>query len=216
MGNKTIAIIDDNPDQSSTAKLNIELELEGLVSSLEVITSFPLKDPNEYFDFIDRNNVCVLILDEKLNDQSFEDHGPVDYTGSQLVTILRSRLKDFPIFALTVINTDKDLSEKFSLYEDIIGRGDFIENASKYVPKIWRAAKNYLNENDEAYSRFNELSKIVSNGSEDEILIKEFQSLQAKLELSFSGFEDRNSWLNEYENQINRLEEIRDKLNSNQ
>lgn len=211
---KTIAIIDDNSDQSSTAAINIEIELEKLSSSMKVITAFPFRDPNEYFQFIDENEICVLILDEQLNDQSFDEFGPVDYKGSQLVSVLRERLKDFPIYALTVIHSAKDLNDKYSLYEDVIARKDFIENSEKYVPKIWRAAKNYLAENEDAYSRLNEVAKQISDGSMDENLIKELQSLQAKLELNFTGFADRDSWLKEYEKQINQLEKINELIKS--
>ena len=211
----TIAIIDDNSDQSSTAKVNMEMELENLSSSLNVITSFPFRDQNDYFQFIEDNDVCVLVLDEQLNDQAFnEDEGPVGYKGSQLVTTLRTRLKELPIFALTVIPTAKDLSSKYPLYEDIISRKEFINNTEAYVPKIWRAAKNYLKENLDNFSRFNEITKEISGGNKDENLIKELRALQAKLELNFSGFEDRNSWLNEYENQINNLESLNDLIKS--
>lgn len=204
----TIAIIDDNPEQSLTAKYNIELELENMSSTIEVITSFPFREFKEYFNFIEKNEVCVLLLDEQLNDQKFDQKGPVDYLGSQLVSVLRESLKDFPIFALTVTPNKEELTAKYALYEDVIGRLDFIENTEKFVPKILRSAKNYLTKTAIGYERFNELAQIISAGNEDEVLIKELQDLQAKLELPFSGFESKNSWLNEYEKQINELEEL--------
>lgn len=203
-----IAIIDDNTDQSSTVQNNIEIALAEIGSDLEVITSIPFDDPNEYFSFIERNEICVLILDEMLNDQSNSAKGPVDYKGSDLVTALRTKLPDFPIFALTVIPTDSDLKEKYSQYEDIISRKEFYDDANKFVPKFWRAAKNYLKENVDNFSEFNDLTKEISGGNKDPELLRKLQALQIKLELPYSGFEDRNTWLNEYEKQISLLEEL--------
>lgn len=209
-----IAIIDDNPDQSETAKTNLELELEKIPSNLKVITSFPFHDRNEYFNFIEANDVCVLILDEQLNDQSFDDSGPVDYKGSELVASLRERLKELPIFALTVRPEVQELKVAYPLYEDIMKRTDFIEKSHEFVPKIWRAAKNYLKENTEAFSRFNEVTKKISEGDNSQDLIKEMQALQAQLDIRFSGFEDRSKWLEEYDKKIIELGEFNELLKS--
>ncbi len=204
----TIAIIDDNKDQSGTVRTNIEIALSELKSDLKVLASVPFTDPNDYFDFIEQNEICVLILDEMLNDQANDGNAPVDYKGSDLVTAIRTKLPDFPIFALTVIPTDGDLKEKYSQYEDIISRKEFYDDSNKYVPKFWRAAKNYLKENIDELSDFNVLTMEISGGNKDPELIKKLQALQVKLELPFSGFDDRNAWLNEYESQINSLEKL--------
>ncbi|MBP6023290.1 hypothetical protein [Ferruginibacter sp.] len=204
----SIAIIDDNTGQSDTVKTNIEMALDEMESSLTVITAVPFANPNDYFQFIEQNDICVMILDEMLNDQANDERGPVDYKGSDLVSTLRSKLPDFPIFALTVIPTDENLKAKYSQYEDIISRKEFYEDANKYVPKFWRAAKNYLKENIDEFSQFNELTQAISGGNKDPELLKKLQALQVKLELPYSGFEDRNTWLNEYEKQIESLEEL--------
>lgn len=204
----TIAIIDDNPDQSETILNNIEIEIQKLNSDLIVIAALPFKDPRDYFNFIYNNDICVLILDEKLNDQAVGNDGPVEYKGSQLVTILREQLKDFPIYSVTAAAVTEELKEKESEFEEVIPRGDFIDNTFKYFPRILRAANNYLNENLNELSEFNILTTEISSGNKDPELIKKLQALQVKLELPFSGFEDRNSWLNEYEKQINSLEEL--------
>ncbi|WP_109832770.1 hypothetical protein [Reichenbachiella versicolor] len=209
-----IAIIDDNPDQSTTVQNNIEIGLLELGSELEVITATPFREVQEYFSFIQDKNVVVLILDEKLNDQSNDDVGPVEYKGSQLISILRKQLKDFPIFALTVIHTDEDLTSKYSEYDDIIGRNEFYSDSEKYIPKFWRAAKNYMKENSDAFSEYNRLAREVSAGISNPNSMKELQALQAKLELPFSGFDDRNAWLKKYEEQISELEKLNQLLKS--
>jgi hypothetical protein len=210
----SIAIIDDNADHSGTVQTNIELGLEELGSDLKVITSLPFKDPNDYFAYLIKNEVSVLILDEKLNDLAIDDDGPVDYKGSQLVTFLRTQLPDFPIFALTVIPAESDLNEKYNQYEDIISRTEFYEDANKYVPKFWRAAKNYLKENVEEFSEYNELTQIIASGNNDPELLKKLQALQVKLDLPFSSFDDRNKWLTEYESQIGSLNDLNEIIKS--
>ncbi len=204
----TIAIIDDNPDQSGTILNNLEIAIQEFNSDLNVIALLPFKDPNEYFNFIDSKEICVLILDEKLNDQAIDKNGPVEYKGSQLVTLLREKLKDFPIYSVTAAAVTDELREKESEFEEVIPRGDFIEHTNKYFPRILRAAKNYLKENLDELSEFNILTTEISSGNNDPELIKKLQALQIKLELPFSGFDDRNSWLNEYQKQIQSLEEL--------
>lgn len=213
-----IAIVDDNTDHSGTVKNNIELELAALGSSLEVMTVVPFKEINDYFAFIEANDVCVLILDEKLNDQGVDQEGPVSYKGSDLVSALRTQLKNMPIFALTVIPTEHNLLQKFSEYELIISRTEFYDNSEKYVPIFLRAAKSYLNDNLNDLSAFNDLTRSVAGGNDDNEAKKKLQALQVKMELPFSGFADRDSWLDEYEKQIAALEEInqiiKDKLDN--
>jgi len=210
----TIAIIDDNKDQSETVQTNIEIGLDEIGSDLKVITSLPFKNPNDYFAFLEKYEVSVLILDEMLNDQAIDESGPVDYKGSELVSLLRSKLPDFPIFALTVIPSESDLKEKYSLYEDIISRKEFYDDSNKYVPKFWRAAKNYLKENIDEFSEFNDLTKIVAAGNSDPELLKKLQALQIKLELPLTDFDDRNSWLNVYEKHVQDLNDLNELINS--
>jgi hypothetical protein len=203
-----IAIIDDNTDHSGTVKNNIELVLAEMNSTVEVITTLPFKEINNYFSFIEVNAVCVIILDEKLNDQAVDEEGAVSYKGSDLVTALRVQLKNMPIFALTVIPEEHNLLEKFSEYEQIISRDEFYNSPDKYVPIFLRAAKNYLRDNQSDLSVFNDLTKNIAGGNEDDETLQKLKALQVKMELPFSGFEDRNAWLDEYEKQITTLQEI--------
>lgn len=204
----TIAIIDDNPEQSGTILNNLDIAIGEFNSDITAITSLPFKDPNEYFNFIEKNDICVLILDEKLNDQPIDEDGPINYKGSQLVTFLREKLKDFPIYSVTNFVDADELKDKESEFEEVIQRGDFIEHTNRYFPRIARAAKNYLKENLDELSEFNTLTIEISGGNKDPELIKKLQALQVKLDIPLSGFDDRNAWLNEYENQLNSLENL--------
>lgn len=203
-----IVIVDDDTDQSETVKMALGYAIEDQGSNLEVLAIIPFQNKEDYFDFIIRNEVCVLILDEKLNDKVNDSGMSVGYLGSDLVTFLRTKLKEFPIFSITNFSEVDELKEKYKEYEDIINRKDFLNQTEMYFPKIWRAAKNFLNENEDELSQFNELTKLIASGNDDPQLIKKIQAIQTKLELPFSGYSERGIWLQEYENQLKSLEDL--------
>jgi CheY-like chemotaxis protein len=210
-----IAIIDDNMDQSGTLKKTLDHYLRKFGSNLTVITQFPFQDIEEYFEFIDQNQVCVLILDERLNDQSGPNTGPVNYKGNQLVTELRERLKDFPIFMVTTYAPDDDLLAKFNQFEYILTRQEITEDeegGQKYVPIIARSGHRYLDSNNKELSEFNELTKLVAAGNKEPEIVSRLKALQVKLELPTTGFNDRKVWLDEYQSHIENLEALKNEL----
>lgn len=212
-----IAIIDDNQEQSSTLKTALEHYLKQNKNSFAVIIQFPFKVLEDYFTFIAKNNVCILILDERLNDQSINDEGPVEYKGNQLVTIIRERLKNFPVFMVTTHSQDEEVISKFEEFEYIISRQEFIEEGAKFTPIIIRSAQRYLESNVIELSEYDHLTKGVAGGNNDPEILKRLNALQVKLELPANSFDDRAAWLDEYEMRIKELEkleaEIAKKLN---
>lgn len=209
---KKIAVIDDNADQRATVITNLEMGLEDIGSDLEIIGIEPFHEPNDYFNFIQSNDVCVILLDEKLHDQANSNGHPVTYKGSELVDFLREKLKDLPIFAMTVIPTDSELIAKYNQYEGIISRQDFYDHTDKYTPIFWRAAKNYLQENISELDEFNRLTTEVAGGDNDPEKIKKLQALQVRLEIPFSGFDSRKEWIDEYQKQLDALEILNEKI----
>lgn len=210
-----IAIIDDNLEQSGTLKKTLDHYLKKFGSNLTVLTQFPFKKIEEYFDFIETNEICVLILDERLNDQSSPSSGPVDYKGNQLVTELRTRLKDFPIFMVTTYAPDDDLLSKFGQFEYILTRQEITEDeegGNKYVPIIMRSGQRFLDSNNKELSEFGELTKLVAAGNKDIDVLERLKALQVKLELPTVGFNDRNAWLDQYETHIADLEALKQDL----
>jgi hypothetical protein len=178
-----------------------------------VITQFPFEKIEQYFAFITENEVCALILDERLNDQSGPTSGPVNYKGNELVSELRVRLKDFPIFMVTTYTPDDDLLAKFNQFEYIITRGEMSEDGGqKYVPIFIRSAQRYLDSNNAELSEFNDLTKRIAAGEKEPKLLDRLKALQVKLELPTVGFNDRNAWLDEYETHIQQLEALKKEL----
>lgn len=210
-----IAIIDDNLEQSGTLKKTVDHFIKKFGSDLSVTTQFPFQNTEEYFNYIEENQVCVLILDERLNDQSGPNSGPVSYKGNELVTELRKRLKDFPIFMVTTYAPDDDLLAKFNQFEYILTRQQITEDeegGQKYIPIMIRSAHRYLRANNKELSEFNELTKQVAAGNGNPEVLSRLQALQVKLELPVVGFDDRATWLEKYEEHIKNLEELQSEL----
>lgn len=212
-----IAIIDDNPELSGTLKKTLEHHLKKFGSNLTVISQFPFAKIPQYFDFIIENDVCLLILDERLNDQATPEGSPVDYKGNQLVTLLRKQLKDFPILMITTFSNEEDVLEKESEFEYLLNRDDITENqetANLYIPRIIRSAQRFLESNSKELCEYNELTQKVAAGEKDPEIIQRLEALQVKLELPTTGFDDRKVWLDEYEKHIEELEVLKKELYS--
>lgn len=207
-----IAIIDDNPEQSGTLKKLLSRYLRKLGFEWGVLTQSPFQVIEDYFRFIEINDVSIIILDERLNDQGEGAHEPVDYRGDQLVEILRARLKDFPVFMITTFDNDPDVKAKFSEFEYIIPRHDFVVNGEKYIPIIVRSGNRYLDQNQNELNELSDLTTKVINGNTNVELLARIEALQFKLQLPYVGFDERSIWLEKYEERIKELEILQKEL----
>lgn len=213
----SIGIIDDNKDQRETLRLALETHLENYGSSFKVIDIFPFVTENfeEYFEWIHDNEIVCLIFDERMHDQTENDHGPVGYRGNELVSIIRNKFKDIPIYVITSHKGDEDLQSKFSDFEDIIERQEFIDEGVKYVNRFIRASQRYLDENNDELEELQQLSQLVASGRNSEEELKRLKALQAKLNISLdSSLGERKEWLDEYEQRINSLEALKNEIES--
>ena len=210
-----IAVIDDNPELGGTLRRFIEHYLRKFGSSFTVLYQYPFKDVRQYLEYISSNDICLLILDERLNDQITPEGSHVDYRGNQLVISLRQQLKDFPIVMITTYSDDEDLREKESEFEYLLSRDEIISNeetANIHIPRMIRAAQRFLDSNNNELAEYGEISKQVAAGNTNPELLNRLKALQTKLELPLAGFDDRAVWLDEYERHINELEALRSEL----
>ncbi|SNR68633.1 response regulator [Lutibacter flavus] len=210
-----IGIIDDNKAQRETLKSLIESHLDNFESSIEVVDVFPFADDSIslYKEWIEQNEIICLIFDEQMHNDSEEGKGPVGYRGNQLVLEIRKYFMDIPIYVITSHKNDDDLQKKFSEFEDIIGREEFIVDGEKYVKRFIRASQSFLNENIEELSELKQLSEIVASGKNDENDLNRLKALQLKLNVQLdSGLGERKDWLDEYENKIQFLEDLQKKI----
>ena len=212
-----IGIIDDNLDQRVTLRLSLEVYLEDNDSTFEVIDIFPFVTETfeEYFQWINNENIVCLIFDERMNNETENGVGPVPYRGDQLVSIIRERFKDIPIYVITSNKGDDELKAKFSEFEDIIERQEFIDEGDKYVDRIIRASQRYLDENNVELQNFQKLSEKIASGSYNKEDYDRLLALQTKLHLPLNTtLNDRQEWLDEYEIIISELEKLKSELES--
>ena len=212
-----IGIIDDNFDQRETLRRSLEVYLENNDSTFEVIDIFPFvtKTFHEYFQWIQDENIICLIFDERMNNETEGDNGPVDYRGDELVTIIRERLKDIPIYVITSNKGDEELKAKFSEFEDIIERQEFINDGDRYVSRIIRSTQRYLNENIAELQEFQKLAEKIASGNYSQEEYDRLLALQTKLYLPLeTALNDRQEWLDEYEKVISELEKLKSELKS--
>lgn len=212
-----IGIIDDDIDQRETLRLSLGVYLENNDSTFEVIDIFPFVTETfqEYFQWIIDENIVCLIFDERMNNGTEKGIGPVDYRGDQLVSIIRERFKDIPIYVITSNKGDQELTEKFSEFEDIIERQDFIDEGNKYVNRIIRASQRYLDENKNELQEFQKLSEKIASGDYNQDEYDNLLALQTKLHLPLdTTLNDRQEWLDQYETTIEELEKLKTELQS--
>lgn len=210
-----IAIIDDNVDLSGTLKKTLNYYFKKFGSDFTVITQQPFHDINEYFQYVQKNEICLLILDERLNDKPSIDGSPVNYLGNQLVIELRKQLKDFPIVMITTFSDEDDVQEKQSEFEYLLKRDDITDNesvANLYIPRIIRAAQRYLELNNKELTEYNLLTQKVAAGETSAENLKQLEALQTKLGLPVIGYDDRGAWLEKYEEHIKDLDTLKSKL----
>lgn len=201
-----IAIVDDNKEQRETLRIALKLYLKKKESSLEVIDVFPYATYEEYYPWIQDEDICTLIFDERLQNDSEGELGPVDYKGNDLVLKIRERFKDIPIFTVTAHIDDEELQARFNEFDYIISRDNFDE---KYVDIIIRSSQRYLQENQKELSEFDDLTRKIAAGEGDNSDIERLKALQLKLHMPLmNDLKDREDWLIEYEKQITSLEEI--------
>jgi hypothetical protein len=204
-----IAIVDDNREQRESMRIKLSLFLKKKESTLQVIDIFPFQTFDEYYSWIESNEICLLIFDERLH-ESQGDNEPVAYRGNELVTKVRERFKDLPIFTVTAHIDDDELQAKFSEFDYIITRHDFDE---RYIDIMIRASQRYLTENQKELAEFDDLTKQVAVGSASSSSIERLRALQLKLHIPLStDLKDREDWLKEYEKQIVLLNEIKGRL----
>jgi len=210
-----IGIIDDQKDQRKTLKLALESYLERVESDLEVIDIFPFvtESFDEYFSWIEDENIKCLIFDEMMHNDSEGEKGPVGYKGNELVEIIRARVKDIPIYVVTSSANSEELLKKFSEFEDIIDREDFINEGDKFVNRIVRASQRFLESNKNELEELQYLSEKVAIGKANESELKRLKALQVKLHLPIDlSIGERKDWLDEYEDRIKHLEYLKEEL----
>ncbi len=213
-----IGIVDDDKKQRETLRSILESHLENLDSKLEVVDIFPFESQSlePYAAWIKENNIICLIFDEQMHNESENDNGPVGYRGNELVVEIRKLFQEIPIYVITSHKDDPDLLKKFSQFEDIIAREEFIYEGEKYVNRFLRATHSFVKNNLSELSTLKELSELAATTGLNQDQQDKLNAIQTKLNLTIpENLSTRQEWLNEYDSLISEIDQLKNSLDIN-
>ncbi len=145
-------------------------------ADVEVSGAFPLNDVKSYASYIREHDIAALLLDERLGEVGDPITGRKStYFGHDVVGHLRSRLPDFPVYAVTAFGADHELTQKAADFEDIIDRTDFQNKVQTYTSRILRAAARFQ---DAMNSHLENLSALTLKAAEGKLTSEEQKTLE--------------------------------------
>lgn len=203
----TIAIIDDRKDHRSTIKRLVDTELLGDWDSSEVA---PLPDLEDYPSWLTENEVAVILLDERLNEQKTKGKALPNYEGHHLVEFIRQHLPTLPIFVITSYPDDQELKKKFKDVEEIIVRQEFAKKADEYVPRFLRSGQRYLEAFHKELRELSDSADKIARGKATKGDIEKVKAIQAKIGMIFpcDSLKSRCEWTDELESNLKKLEKL--------
>lgn len=211
---KKIAIIDDQESARSAVHSVIEdvLSNEDLEAEWGIVSIAPLTDIGAYANFIDSEEVVILLIDERLGESPDASGDTVQYKGSELVEELRKNYKQMPIYGITAFPQDESLETHFAQFDEIILRDTFTLKAASYVPRFIRAYQNFLKVRDDTLAELGTISAKIASGSATDDEKKRAAEIQEKINLPgvVSDINSRSEWLKEYAALLEKQKEIND------
>jgi hypothetical protein len=219
-----IGIVDDREEQRKEIIIGIDLSdklpVEWHLSSIP-----PLQKINEYPSWIVEHDIAVLIVDEKLNENSIAGGYHVSYYGHDLINYLRELngiFTDFPIFVITAYDTSPELKQEESNTEFIIKRRGWTREAGIWVPRIVRAGQRYFETHTNQLEKLGRISQKLALGEASEDEIKELDAIRVSFELPLSPFDEiktRSEWIKKFEGAMDDFQklqiEVEEEVNKN-
>ncbi len=206
MARTKIAVIDDREDARKLVASVIDDAIANLEVSDEwaVIDSAPLSTMAGYRGWVTKEKIGILIIDERLGEVPDATGKTANYTGSDLVSVLRKQNKDMPIYGVTSYPDDTSLQEHFALFNEVVKRDDFTAKAAQYVDRFLRLYKNFLDSNEEELSELSKISRKIALGTATAAEKKKARAIQESLEIPLTtlALGSRKEWLDEYEKTI--------------
>ncbi len=211
---KNIGLIDDKDKSRRAFMLKINLELEKLYEGWKIIDNKPFKDAEKYRRWIIENKISILIIDERLDEESLDDGTYVSYFGSDLVKELRKSFKDIPIYCITNIEITEQLKNSLSYFNLILSRTKFDEDMENYLNSFIKSGTSFYSEFINELSRLGELSEKIATGKAKQKDRNEIQALQTKLIIPHLTEElvNRESYLDELAEKIDEIKLLKKEL----
>jgi CheY-like chemotaxis protein len=203
-----IAVIDDREKQRGTLVKYIGKGLARLGVDWRVIDSPPFADIGEYATWVATNEVRVLVLDEKL-DEEFSGEAAVDYSGHQIAIRLRKELPDLPQVIITAVADSDDLDGAGEL-DAIVGRDEFFKHADIYVERMVRLGMSFVDRNETELAEITRLSEKLIKEDLDARESERLQALREKIGSVANAMdsEGMREWLSDAVSVQASLEEV--------
>lgn len=207
-----IAIIDDRKEHRETLKAILDTQLiEGWIS----IDISPLSRLEDYPSWITENEVSVILLDERLDEQIEAETVIADYRGHDLIDFVRGRFPTLPIYVITSYPNDDDLKERFKDVEEILPRDKFSEKAEDYVPRILRAGQKFLETFQEELAELSDKASKIAKGEATKEDIEKAKAIRTKIGCIFPSaiFGEHSQLLVTVDEKLKELEKLKAEVN---
>lgn len=211
----TIGIIDDNSEQRDSFRNAIELFLKKQKrTEIDIYDSAPIENIEDYSSWIVENEICVLILDEKLMEIPVFGNGKsCDYNGHELAEHLRKKHNNMPIHIVTSAKVNEDLKSRLSLFENVISRDEFLNDRDIWVEKFIRSGQRFYEENEKLYSDINMITNLIIEDKATPQDIDKLKSIQEyfKIPLLTDETLHRDKLLKMFCDELSNLTDINNK-----
>lgn len=203
-----IAIIDDRKEPRGTLKAILDSHL---IEHWESIDISPLQTLKEYPSWITENEISVILLDERLNEQIEDKAEIVDYRGHDLIDFIRKIFPTLPIYVITSFKDDEDLKERFKDVEGILPRSEFSEKAEDYIPRIIRAGQKFLETFQGELAELSDKANKIAKGEATEKDIEKAKALRSKIGCAFPSatYSEHNQLLIALDKKIKELDKLK-------
>lgn len=211
---KTIAVIDDRDSQRKSLVIAINNSLEKLYPEWSIIDIKPFNELALYRTWILENEISVLIIDERLNEEKGTDGKFAGYLGHQLVKYLREYFKNLPVFMITNYPPEEDLEDTMKDFNLIIQREEFINDSDKFTNLFVVSGRSFYHEYSNQLERLSLLAEKIANGTATDRELVEINGLRTNLSLPHFSDDivDREHYLKEFEDVITKMKELQNEI----
>jgi hypothetical protein len=183
-----IAVVDDRADMRESVAERIKLGLEDMKLDWDVIADEPLESIEEYPAWIADNEVCVLVLDEKLGEEIGRRGVATTYSGHEVAATLREQLPELPQLIITSIKNSDELEGAAEL-DAIVQRDEFDKHWRVYVERMVRLATRFVNRNEAELAELTELSQKVVDRTATPGEISRLNAIRETVQMRVNGSE---------------------------
>jgi DNA-binding NarL/FixJ family response regulator len=155
------AILDDSTDAKETV---VRVLPSALPAGWGLLECPLLASPADYPDWLVQNNVGVLLVDQRLNEEVPAGTEPVTYKGSDVLQTVRRAMPGFPLVVLTAYSNDEDLVASKGKADYVLGRPAFLIEMKDHVERLVRHATDFLATFEVQLAEFTALAQKKAQG----------------------------------------------------